>query len=144
MYRFRNNKPEFLIVHPGGPFWSNKDLGIWSIPKGEFTDDEDPLDAAKREFYEETGSQIHGDFLSLTPKTQKNGKEVYAFAIENDLDAATVKSNTFKIEWPPKSGREQEFPEIDKAEWFDLETSLQKLNEAQSEFIYELVQMLKF
>jgi len=138
LYRFSNSKFEVLLVHPGGPFWAKKDLGAWSIPKGEFTDEENPLDAAKREFYEETGCQISGDFIELTPRKQKSGKIIYAFAIEHDFDAVLLKSNTFKIEWPPKSGKEQEFPEIDRAEWFDLSKSKEKINEAQGLIIDEL------
>ena len=143
LYRFRNSKFEVLLVHPGGPFWVKKDLGAWSIPKGEFTDAETPLDAAIRELYEETGCQISGDFIVLTPRKQKNGKVIYAYAIEHDFDAELLKSNTFKIEWPPKSGKEQEFPEIDRAEWFNYETSRQKLNEAQAEIIEELANQLR-
>jgi predicted NUDIX family NTP pyrophosphohydrolase len=143
LYRFKNSKCEVLLVHPGGPFWVKKDLGVWSIPKGEFTEEELPLDAAKREFYEETGSQISGDFIALTPGKQKSGKVIYAFTAERDLDVTQVKSNTFQIEWPPKSGKQQEFPEIDKAKWFDFETSKLKLNESQALFIDELAQILR-
>ena len=143
LYRFRNSKFEVLLVHPGGPFWVKKDLGAWSIPKGEFTDEETPLDAAIRELYEETGCQISGDFIALTPRKQKNGKVIYAYAIEHDFDVELLKSNTFKIEWPPKSGKEQEFPEIDRAEWFNYETCRQKLNEVQAEIIEELANQLR-
>lgn len=143
LYRFRGSKFEVLLVHPGGPFWTKKDLGAWSIPKGEFTDEEDPLDAAKRELLEETGIQISGEFIELTPKKQKSGKVIYAFAIEHDIGVTEVQSNTFEIEWPPKSGKLQEFPEIDKAEWFDFTTSRQKLNESQAEIIEELANQLR-
>ena len=131
-----------MIVHPGGPFWAKKDLSAWSIPKGEFTEDESPLDAAIREFSEETGVQVRGTFIQLTPIKQKSGKIVYPFALEHDLDPTKIISNTFTIEWPPKSGKMQEFPEIDKGEWFDYSTCKQKLNESQSTIIDELVKKL--
>ncbi|MEO8210318.1 MAG: NUDIX domain-containing protein, partial [bacterium] len=119
LYRLTNQILEVLIVHPGGPFWAKKDLGAWSIPKGEFTDDENPLDAAVREFHEEMGEPIQGDFIPMTPIKQKNGKVVYAYSLEHDFDVSKIKSNTFTMEWPPKSGNQQEFPEIDRGEWFD-------------------------
>jgi len=142
LYRFKNKIFEVLIVHPGGPFWAKKDLGAWSIPKGEFNDDEDPLGAAKREFNEEMGEIISGDFIPMTPIKQKNDKIVYAFALEHDFDTTKITSNTFTIEWPPKSGKQQDFPEIDKGEWFDYEKSKLKLNEQQVAIIEELVQKL--
>lgn len=142
LYRLTNQILEVLIVHPGGPFWAKKDLGAWSIPKGEFTDEENPLDAAIREFEEEMGQQIKGDFISMTPIKQNSGKIVYAFALERDFDETKIKSNTFTIEWPPKSGKQQEFLEIDKGEWFDFTTSKQKLNEFQAAIIDELVSKL--
>lgn len=142
LYRLTNRILEVLIVHPGGPFWEKKDLGAWSIPKGEFTDDENPLDAAVREFSEEMGVSISGDFIEMTPIQQNKGKVVYAFALEQDFDISKIKSNTFTIEWPPKSGKEHEFPEIDKAGWFDFETSKQKLNKYQTALIDELVAKL--
>ena len=106
---------EFFLVHPGGPFWQKKDLGAWTIPKGEIHDDEDPLSAAQREFNEETGCSISGQFLELAPTRQKAGKTIYAWAVEGDLDPMTIQSNTFKLEWPPKSGKFKDFPEVDKA-----------------------------
>lgn len=142
LYRLTNKILEVLIVHPGGPFWVKKDLGAWSIPKGEFEDFENPLDAAKREFYEEMGEQISGDFISMTPVKQKSGKIIYAFAHEQDFDVTKIKSNTFSMEWPPKSGKQQDFPEIDRGEWFNFEESKRKLNEQQATFIDELVQKL--
>lgn len=142
LYRFRNSKLEVLLVHPGGPFWARKDIGVWSIPKGEFTVEEKPLEAAKREFLEETGSEVSGDFIPLTPFKQKGGKVVYAFALEGDLDVNQLRSNTFKMEWPPQSGKVEEFPEIDRAEWFDFLKSKEKLNEAQGSIIDELTQIL--
>lgn len=143
LYRLTNQILEVLIVHPGGPFWAKKDIGAWSVPKGEFGEEENPLDAAKREFEEEMGEQISGDFIEMTPIKQNSGKTVYAFAIERDFDVNKIKSNTFKIEWPPKSGKQQEFPEIDKGEWFDYSTSKQKINEYQAAIIDELAIKLK-
>jgi predicted NUDIX family NTP pyrophosphohydrolase len=135
MYRDGPSGREFLLVHPGGPFWVKKDEGVWSIPKGEFTDGEDPLDAARREFEEELGTAVVGDFMQLTPIKQKSGKVVHAWAVRGDFDVASVKSNLFSMEWPPKSGRQQEFPEVDRAEWFDLETARKKILAAQMELV---------
>ena len=142
LYRFANKILEVLIVHPGGPFWAKKDIGVWSIPKGELNDNESPLDAALREFEEEMGEQISGNFIPMTPIKQSNGKIVYAFALERDFDELKIKSNTFTMEWPPKSGKKQEFPEIDKGQWFDFTTSKQKLNERQAFIVDELVKKL--
>lgn len=127
LYRRTNGKLEVLLCHPGGPFWARKDDGAWSIPKGEFTAGEDPLCAAKREFCEETGQNVDGHFIELEPVKQPSGKVVFAWAIEADFDPAGLKSNTFTMEWPPKSGSRQEFPEIDRAEWFDIPTACCKL-----------------
>ena len=143
LYRFINNQLQVFLVHPGGPFFKNKDDGSWSIPKGEFADDENPLDAAKREFLEETGQIIHGNFTALTPIRQKGGKTVHAWAIEGDVDHKTIVSNTFEIEWPPRSGKKQTFPEIDKAAWFDTRLAKIKINAAQSELINELALKIK-
>ncbi|MDQ3020365.1 MAG: NUDIX domain-containing protein [Bacteroidota bacterium] len=145
LYRLTSKILEVLLVHPGGPFWAKKDLGAWSIPKGEFSDDENPLDAALREFAEEMGEAItvsKGDFIPMTQIKQKNGKVVYAFALKHDFDVSKIKSNTFTIEWPPKSGKQQEFPEIDRGEWFDFSISKKKLNEQQAAIIDELVEKL--
>ena len=141
LYR-NNNKIELLLVHPGGPFWKNKDEGAWSIPKGEFSDEEKPLDAAIREMKEETDVLLTGEFIELTPVKQKSGKMVYAFAKEYDLDPSQIKSNEFDMEWPPKSGTRKSFPEIDKAEWFDVNTAKRKIIAAQSAFIDELLNKL--
>ena len=127
-----------LIVHPGGPFWSKKDLGAWSIPKGEHDDGEDPEACARREFAEELGVPAPSDLVDLGTVRQKNRKEVRAFYGEGDLDVDTIVSNTFEIEWPPRSGRQQEFPEIDRAEWFTVEEAREKLNPAQAEFLDRL------
>lgn len=135
---------EVLLVHPGGPFWRNKDEGAWTIPKGEFDDDEDPLAAARREFNEETGSNApNGTYLPLKPIRQKNGKWVYAWAVAGDFDLARLESNTFRREWPPKSGRMQEFPEVDRAQWFTPEVARQKMLQGQQAFVDELIETLK-
>lgn len=142
LYRFNNNLIEYFIVHPGGPFWVKKDIGAWSIPKGIIEDNEDPLEAAIREFEEETGAKIYGNSISLTPVKMKSGKIIYAFAIEYDLDITQTKSNTFIMEWPPKSGKKKEFPEIDKGEWLETETCILKLNDSQKPFINELLKII--
>jgi predicted NUDIX family NTP pyrophosphohydrolase len=142
LYRFQSGKPEVLLVHPGGPFWKNKDLAAWSVPKGEYTD-EDPLAAAKREFFEETSFRVEGQFRPLAPIVQKGGKQVTAFAVEGELDAVATKSNEFEIEWPPRSGRRISIPEVDRAAWFSLAEARTKINPAQVDFIDELEQLLK-
>ncbi|MBV9988612.1 MAG: NUDIX domain-containing protein [Chitinophagaceae bacterium] len=142
LYRIRNEQPEFFLVHPGGPFWKNKDAGAWSIPKGEFAGDEDPLQAAIREFCEETGVALNGDFKALSPIRQKAGKQVFAWAIAGDIDAAAIKSNSFEMEWPPRSGRRQQFPEVDKAGWFSIEAAKEKILPAQWPLIEELATAL--
>ena len=133
---------EIFLVHPGGPFWQKKDIGAWSIPKGEFTDDEDGLNAAKREFMEETGTNINGEFIELKPVKQKSGKLIYAWAVQGDIDASTIKSNDFEMQWPPKSGIMKSFPEIDKGEWFSPAVAKQKINPSQVAFIDELIEKL--
>jgi predicted NUDIX family NTP pyrophosphohydrolase len=133
--------PEVLLVHPGGPFWARKDAGAWSIPKGEHGDDEDPREAARREFEEETGTALApGELADLGTVTLKSGKLVAAFAVEGDLDPEGIRSNTFELEWPPRSGRTQTFPEVDRAGWFDLEAAREKLNPAQTPFLDRLIQ----
>jgi predicted NUDIX family NTP pyrophosphohydrolase len=139
MFRLRDGEPEVLLVHPGGPFWATKDEGAWSIPKGEFPAEEQPLAAAQREFEEETGCRARGPFIPLTPVTQRSGKLVHAWAVEGDCNAALLRSNVFSLEWPPKSGRRQEFPEVDRAEWFSVPVALRKINPAQRAFLTELV-----
>ena len=141
LFRRRGSAPELLLVHPGGPFWRNKDLGAWSIPKGEYLEGEDPLVAAKREFEEETGARPQGDCVPLGKLTQPGRKIVTAFALEGDFDPATLKSNTFELEWPPKSGRKATFPEVDRAEWFSLEMARAKILSGQREFITRLLEM---
>jgi predicted NUDIX family NTP pyrophosphohydrolase len=142
MYRRRQGTIEVLLAHMGGPFWAKKDLGAWSIPKGEFDPDEDPLAAAKREFEEETGLSVAGEFIPLAPIKQSGGKIVHIWAVEGDCDASAIKSNTFMIEWPPRSGRRQAFPEIDRAEWFSLDDAMEKVTKGQRGFIEELRQIL--
>ena len=139
LYRKTGNSLQVFLVHPGGPFFKNKDLGAWSIPKGEFSDDEDALTAAKREFAEETGQAIDGDFIELKPVKLKSGKTVYAWAVEGDIDHETITSILFEMEWPPKSGKKQSFPEIDRAGWFELEEAKLKINVAQVGFIEQLI-----
>ena len=139
LYKFVDSTIYFLLVHPGGPFWKNKDLESWSIPKGEFTADEDPLEAAKREFQEETGFEVDGDFIALESVKLKSGKTVFAWAVEFDIDVTLVKSNEFEIEWPPKSGSLKSFPEIDKAEWFQTAEALKKINPVQADFIVQII-----
>jgi predicted NUDIX family NTP pyrophosphohydrolase len=139
LYRRRDAGLEVLLVHPGGPFWARKDLGAWSIPKGEVDDGEDPRACALREFAEETGTRLPGGALDeLGSVKLKSGKLVLAFAVEGDLDPATISSNTFELEWPPRSGRVQSFPEIDRAGWFDPATAREKLNPAQAAFVDRL------
>jgi len=144
IYTLQNNLLQVLLVHPGGPFWAKKDLGAWSIPKGEFDEDEDPLDAAKREVEEETGVKIDGDFIELTPVKQKSGKIIYAWALHSNFDAEQIKSNTFEMEWPPKSGKKKAFPEIDKAAWFNADEAKEKIIEGQIPLISELEIKLGF
>ncbi len=139
MYRHHNGTTQVLLVHPGGPFFAKKDHGVWSIPKGEFDDEEEPLKAAIREFTEELGAKPEGKFIELQPVRQKAGKLVYAWAIEGDLDTSSITCNTFVIEWPPRSGKMQTFPEIDKAEWFDPDEARNRINPAQVALLDQLV-----
>jgi predicted NUDIX family NTP pyrophosphohydrolase len=143
LYRNINKQLEIFLVHPGGPFFKNKDDGSWSIPKGEFLDEEDPLAAAKREFAEETGQKItEGNFIKLSPVKLKSGKIVHAWAIAGDIDHETIVSNLFEMEWPPKSGKQASFPEIDRAAWFDADVAKIKINPSQVALIEELVSLL--
>lgn len=142
LYRTRKKALEVFLVHPGGPFWAKKDVGAWSIPKGEFSDNEDPLEAAKREFREETGHSVSGEFIPLSPSKQKSGKWVYAWALLQDLDARNIRSNTFEMEWPPRTGKKIRVPEVDEAAWFTIEVALEKINEGQAVFLDELVSIL--
>jgi predicted NUDIX family NTP pyrophosphohydrolase len=137
LYRFSDHTLQVLLVHPGGPFWKNKDAGAWSIPKGEFDENEQALDAAKREMTEETGFVITGKPMELTPVKQSN-KTVYAWAVLQDADPEKIVSNTFEMEWPPRSGIHKIFPEIDKASWFTIEEAKNKVITAQAALLTEL------
>ena len=139
MYRQTGPGLEVLLVHPGGPFWRNKDVGAWSIPKGEMDEGEDAAFAARREFLEETGCSLSGPLKPLGDIRQRGGKRVTAFAVEGDLDVDAIKSNTFEIEWPPKGGKMQSFPEVDRAAWFDLPAAHVKILESQRTLLDRLV-----
>lgn len=144
LYQWKNKKVEVLLGHPGGPFWAKKDKGAWSIPKGEFTEGEVPLEAAKREFSEEMGRPApEGNYTELGTIKLSSGKLIYAWALEADLAVSTVRSNTFSMEWPPKSGQMQEFPEIDRAMWIPLDAAAEKMHTGQAEFLARLRQQLK-
>src|SRR5215471_4526086 len=129
VYRYRDGAVEVLLVHPGGPFWAKKDLGAWSIPKGEFdpNEDGDALLVARREFEEETGCTASGDFVPLTDLRQPSGKVIHAWAVAGDFDVSGLRSNTFTLEWPPRSGKSQEFPEVDRAEWFGIAEAKERI-----------------
>ncbi len=142
MYRLRGPSLEVLLGHPGGPYWAKKEEHVWSIPKGEFSKEEDALTAARREFEEETGFPVGGNGIPLTPLKQPSGKIIYAWAVEGDLDAASVKSNTCAVEWPPRSGRLIDVPEIDRAEWFSPVCAREKLVKGQVGFVDELLSLL--
>jgi predicted NUDIX family NTP pyrophosphohydrolase len=144
LYRLSGGAPEVLLVHPGGPFWARRDAGAWSLPKGEYEDADDPLASALREFEEETGTALAtGELLELGDVKQKSGKVVRAWAAEGDLDPDAVHSNTFTMEWPPRSGRTAEFPEIDRAGWFGIDEAREKVNPAQAEFLDRLLELLR-
>jgi predicted NUDIX family NTP pyrophosphohydrolase len=142
IYRRRNGGVEVFLVHPGGPFWKNKDLGAWSIPKGEFAPGEDSLEAARREFHEETGFEASGRFLPLQLLKQPSGKIVHAWAVEGDYDPALLQSNTFPLEWPPKSGNVVNVTEVDRAEWFALDAAREKISPGQRQFLDELLRII--
>src|SRR5688572_8817630 len=140
LYRRTKQGVEVFLVHPGGPFWKNKETGAWSIPKGEF-EDEDPLTAALREFREETGITLSGNFSPLQPVKLKSGKLIYAFACKGDLDPGKIISNTFELEWPPRSGHKELFPEIDKGAWFTILNAREKINPSQAALLDELINL---
>lgn len=142
MYRKIGDEFQVLLVHPGGPFFKNKDEGAWSIPKGEADPGEDLLECARREFSEEIGVSPSGPFIQLSPVKQKGGKVVHAWAVEGECDPSAFVSNTFTMEWPPRLGRKMEFPEIDRAEYFDVATAKQKINVGQAPLIDELERIL--
>ena len=144
LYRARQGKLEVLLVHPGGPFWSKKDLGAWSIPKGEFVDgEEDSRTAAFRELKEETGWDLNGETIALDPIQQKGGKRVYAWGLEADIDPTTLRSNTFPMEWPPRSGTMKNFPEVDRAEWFPLDAAEERILPSQLPLLADLERKLR-
>lgn len=139
LYRMVKGLPQVMLVHPGGPFWAKKDTGSWSVPKGELNDDEDTLEAAKREFHEETGMMPNGDFIPLTPVKQKSGKLILAWALEGDMDVSKLESNLFEMEWPPHSGKKQQFPEVDRAAWFSVNEAREKITQGQLPLLDELI-----
>lgn len=138
LFRETSGTLEVLLVHPGGPFWAKKDDGVWSIPKGEFEDNEDALAAARREFEEETGLRVAREAIPLEPLKQPSGKTVYAWAVRGDADPAALKSNIFSMEWPPNSGRRQDFPEVDRAGWFTIKEARRKILKGQAGFLDQL------
>jgi predicted NUDIX family NTP pyrophosphohydrolase len=138
LYKTIGDHREYLLAHPGGPVWKNKDLGVWSIPKGEFNDTEHAFTAALREFEEETGVALKGDFTPLSPVKLQSGKTIHAWAIEQDFAPERLVSNTFEMEWPPKSGKLGTFPEVDRVAWFALAEALVKINAAQADFIRQI------
>lgn len=142
VYRRRDGALEVLLVHPGGPFWAHRDLGAWSIPKGEIGVAEQPLNAAQREFQEETGFTVAGEFLQLPAIRQPGGKVVLAWAVEGNCDPAQLRSNTFPLEWPPRSGRMQEFPEIDRAAWFAMDEARRRILPGQAGFLDQLAALV--
>jgi predicted NUDIX family NTP pyrophosphohydrolase len=143
LYRRGPRGLEVLLAHPGGPLWARKDLGAWTLPKGQFTDDEEPIAAAKREFEEEMGSPPSGEFVQIGSIRQPSGKVVHAFVAESDFDVSTVHSNLFTLEWPPKSGKRAQFPEVDRAAWFSIDEARQKILKGQEPFLERLLALLK-
>jgi predicted NUDIX family NTP pyrophosphohydrolase len=143
MHRLLDGNLEVFLVHMGGPYWAKKDMGAWSIPKGEYESGEDPFEVAKREFLEETSFAAVGEFTRLKDQKQPSGKVISAWAFEGDCDAKAIRSNTFSMEWPPRSGQFQEFPEVDRTQWFDPDTAKEKILKGQRPFIEELQRVLK-
>jgi len=143
LYRRHDDIMEVFLVHPGGPFWAKKDAGAWSIPKGLIDPGEEPLSAARREFEEETGFTIAGEFIPLGPVKVASGKTIQAWAVEGDCDPDALRSNTFEMEWPPRSGKKQQFPEVDRGGWFNLDEAKEKINKGQVPFIEELKEELR-
>ena len=143
LYRFKEGKLQVMLVHPGGPFWKKKDRGAWSIPKGICESGEATIDAAKREFKEETGFDVDGEFIDLGEIRQPSGKIVHVWAVEGDLDTKKIRSNTFQLEWPKGSGKIREFPEVDRGEWFDIEVAMEKITKGQKGFLERLLNVLK-
>jgi len=144
LFRFKNNNLEVMLVHPGGPFWARKDEGAWSIPKGLFEENESPLNAAKREFREETGFEVEGEFISLGELRQPSRKIVHAWALQRNLDETKVTSNVFSLEWPRRSGIIKEYPEIDKAAWFEINRAKRKIQKGQAGFLDRLTEAIGY
>ena len=143
LYRVKNKLTEVLLVHPGGPFWAKKDLGAWSIPKGEFEENEAPLNAAKRETEEELGTKVAGELFELTPVKLKSGKMIFVWALRQNLDSSKISSNNFEMEWPPKSGVKKSFPEVDKAAWLNMNEARKKINPGQRRLLDDLERILE-
>ena len=143
LFRERQGRVEVLLVHPGGPYWAKKDTGAWTIPKGAVDEGEELLTAARREFEEETGSPAKGEAVPLMPRRQPGGKVVHAWAVRGDLDATAIRSSTFTMEWPPRSGRQQEFPEVDRGAWLTLDEARGKILKGQAAFLDDLAQLLR-
>jgi predicted NUDIX family NTP pyrophosphohydrolase len=143
VYRWVGRELQVFLVHPGGPFWVKKDLGAWSIPKGELDEDEDGLTAARREFFEEVGQTVEGDCIALAPVKQPGGKIVHTWAIEGDVDEGAVRSNEFEMEWPPRSGRKARFPEVDRGQWFTFEEAKRRILPGQIPILEELLATLR-
>jgi predicted NUDIX family NTP pyrophosphohydrolase len=142
MYRRSKPQLEVFLIHPGGPYWFNKDLGVWSIPKGEYTEEEQAIDAALREFLEETGFQPNPPFLELGDVRQPGGKLVTAWGFEGDCHPQDLRSNTFTLEWPPKSGRQMEFPEVDRGAWYTIDAARERINKGQVPFLDRLAHLI--
>ena len=143
LFRHLAGRLQVMLVHPGGPYWENKDEGVWSIPKGLFEENEGPLEAARREFAEETGFDAEGEFIELGELVQPSKKIVHAWALESDLDTTRIRSNTFTLEWPPNSGRFENYPEIDRGQWFDIAEARTKIAKGQLGFISRLIERLE-
>lgn len=144
LFRFKNEKLEVMLIHPGGPIWAKKDYGVWSIPKGLPEGDEKPFDTAKREFKEETGFEVDGEFIDLGELNQSSNKIVHVWALQKDLDTRNIVSNTFTFEWPKNSGKIQKYPEADKAGWFDIELAKKKIRQEQIGFLDKLIIILDY
>ncbi|MDV6343780.1 NUDIX domain-containing protein [Nitrosomonas sp. Is37] len=144
LYRFIESELQVMLVHPGGPFWAKKDDGAWSIPKGIYEKDEDPLAAAKREFREETGHEVDGMFIDLGEVKQPSRKIVHAWALKHDFDTSKIVSNLFSLEWPPHSGKIQQFPEVDRAQWFEVQEAREKILKGQRAFLERLIEQLDY
>ena len=142
LYKTQVKDLKVLLVHPGGPFWAKKDFGAWSVPKGEFLEDEEPLIAAQREFYEETGEKVEGDFMELGSVKLKSGKQVFCWALEKDFKVENLTSNCCEVVWPPRSGKLITIPEVDKADWFSIEHAMEYINEGQKPFLFRLREKL--